>query len=301
MMLFEAMPLTLHSNKRKNPRYQEEVPQPKRNASQNQSVAKSGRSSQNLRLTKNLGESPREVTNGVCASPVISSVESTSQGRRKASLNAELALRLHYHDGASNVQSGAKLDSGMVKVSDVPVMNGGKKEQVVLEEVGVSKDTVVSSLQELTESNTLQQSAGEKLADGGPISRSLKRPTLMLSDLKKQSPKDKCSPNRTEDDSFRKSFYESGNYVRRMASLNASACVAAMIEPDKRARAQRNNSLNEEKSDDSGTSASTSPGDDFPSYAGCVQSSSVPQQPAPETLTFQMTSPNPSCSYHVTR
>lgn len=76
-------------------------------------------------------------------------------------------------------------------------------------------------------------------SNGDVVSRSSKQPSLVLEDLKKTKERKKSGYDRTLAESASSSLLY-GGYMRRMASLNASACVSALMEPEKRTRPHKN-------------------------------------------------------------
>lgn len=235
MMLFEAMPLTLHDNKRKNTHCHKEVPLPKKLAVEHQSTT-NGQSG----LTMNLSDSRRELIlpNGVHVSQIPPSSESLPIGRRKASLDAQLP---HYYDTSNAKERVFKCESNMVGqrsmryVADKDILVDKNETDRPVCDVSMFQDN-----QEVHKALKSPQKSG-KAINSGVISRSLKQPSLVLTHLKKNGDMGKCSPDKPVD-GFKRSFYETGGYIRRMASLNASACVAALIEPEKRSKSHKNGS-----------------------------------------------------------
>lgn len=261
MMLFEAMPLSLHSNKRKGHHSQEDLPLSKKFAAMDrQLVAKNGHR-QSLAVT---GSTDELDSRPMC--PQLPASVSVAARKRKAKLDAELALRLQCAEPAGTTAattsgstshqqplvsrevngltqgSGEHLNGGSVDVVGMPSesddSDGYSMEEEDCDEVW-GKSAAHKDQHRLAEK---PESDGKAVSGAGGASvitsRSMKQPSLVLTDLKKTgSSEDKSNspPTTVAANNKPKPLYEQvGGYMRRMASLNASACVSAMMEPEKK-------------------------------------------------------------------
>lgn len=203
MMLFETMPQTLHSNKRKNPHGHDEIPLAKRITLEHQAAMDRDTSDQTSSFV---------LSNGV----LVSQIRSPS-GKRKSRLSTKTdLLEASYENGVTK---------GSNQCVNENVSSGLKQDNIMLD----------ACLLEDSQDDIVQSKSPQKSSQ---ISLNMKQPSLILTDLKRTS-----SPERTKVENSKQNVFESGGYMRRMASLNASACVAALMEPEKKSKSLKANTL----------------------------------------------------------
>lgn len=202
-MLFETMPQTLHSNKRKNPHGHDEIPLAKRITLEHQAAMDRDTSDQTSSFV---------LSNGV----LVSQIRSPS-GKRKSRLSTKTdLLEATYENGVTK---------GSNQCVNENVSSGLKQDNIMLD----------ACLLEDSQDDIVQSKSPQKSSQ---ISLNMKQPSLILTDLKRTS-----SPERTKVENSKQNVFESGGYMRRMASLNASACVAALMEPEKKSKSLKANTL----------------------------------------------------------
>lgn len=166
-------------------------------------------------------------------------------GKRKASRDAEVALRLHYCDfGAVPLTKTSKsgryeyenghTSSANGSSGDLLCTTGGSHINTVTQQQQQQKDTIkcllrstedvdkVSPQRPAMSSKPLSEVKTENKV--GVACQSLKQPSLVLTDYKRNG----------RNNDLVGGVVSTGSYIRRMASLNASACVAALMEPEKK-------------------------------------------------------------------
>lgn len=228
-MLFEAMPLSLHSNKRKGQHIQEDLPVPKKLAVDSQVVARNGQSALLIDLSETGGGAGGlSLPNYLHQIPASSAAE-----RRKAMVDAKLA-----HSEPDNVHAAATCHPLSSHENGISSSVNGSVNIDILSESGESEESDDSSVYDMGGSHSGHKSTRNLESSQ---ERSMKQPSLVLKDVKRNSAeKGKASSDRIAIDSS-KPLYEYGGYMRRMASLNASACVTAMMEPEKKFRPHKPN------------------------------------------------------------
>lgn len=226
-MLFEAMPLSLRSDKRKSTCSHEDLPLSKKIALDSKPVTK-------YRQSKSGQMSFAEKT----SSPSLKQIPppSSSSGSHSRTVDLNLALRMCSDDDDGDVWSahglGVKLENG---VSNKHVSGNGRVTQShqVSKNRGDSDTVGYTSMESPAFRDELPGVSGyQTINSGDASSHSMKQSSLFL----KKSGENQQS---NQDEILAKSLYE-GGYMRRMASLNASACVTALMEPEKRTKPHKN-------------------------------------------------------------
>lgn len=235
-----AMPsTTLYGKKRKNRQEYEDLPPSKRSDLTSKSLYSKSQFATALRSSRG---KEMILSNGDHVSKV------PSESRRQASLNAKIALRLHYNEsGSAQKKPSNKQENGGVYRDQYA--NGNQYNSNPIKQISPLDTnsplpgntlTRISPLESEESDSILLSERRENKPNNGLVSRPVKKPALMLTDYKKEKTNpDKSVSNLSE--------FENGGYVRRLASLNASACVSAMMEPEKKVRAHKNVSNNDLK------------------------------------------------------
>ena len=181
--------------------------------------------------------------NGVHVTKISGEIlsDTSGLGKRKASRNAELALRRHYSEfgnvyldktksedqfyknGHSSTASTSSLLCTTGRFNNTVTQQQHEQQQNTFEYFLDTKD-VEKLPPRQTEGSSKPLSEGKIESKRTLACPSLKQPSLVLTDYKKNSRKCDVVGGVVSTD----------NYNRRMASLNESACVVAMIEPEKK-------------------------------------------------------------------
>lgn len=266
-MLFEAMALSLHSNKRKNLSHKD-LPIPKKFAMESQVLAKNGQSSLSMDLsdTDDLSYCLQQVPGtstadrfNTCQNPKLSYSVQRSESAHLKLLSKQATgggLNLNGNSCCVGLVSSESEESDDSSLYDEGCLSGHK----------------LDKMKSFSESQSC----------------SAKKPSLLLKDVKKGS----------DDKMVQKSkpVYDAGGYMRRMASLNASACVAAMMEPEKKYRPHKLSYKTGYRSPVKESRKSSSSSNDDPTYPGMTLISSSPhikrhiESPSPESLHALSTS-----------
>lgn len=225
MMLFESMPLTLHSNKRKGVHGHEGLPLPKKIALEHQQVPKyGGRSKVSQSSDWSVSVGKCAVSNSACVNQTGPSLsEEEALGRQKSTILAPKydteCVSSSTQQTMTGHQNGNSHDDGIINGSDnrMPTL-------LVLNEQRCELDSDVHNESQLT---SLCQSDN----NGADIVSS--PPSLST----KQKKTKKIGHDKALAEYGNKNMF--GGYMRRMASLNASACVAAMMEPEKKTKTHK--------------------------------------------------------------
>lgn len=223
MMLFESMPLTLHSNKRKGVHSHEGLPLPKKIALEHQSMPKYGRSKASQSSDWSISMGKCAVSNGACVNKTGPSLSEDVLGRRTS-----LDSKLECVSSTQQTMAGHQNGNGHDHHDDL--INGEDYRMPKLLALNEQRCELGSDTQsEIQLSSLLQNNNGGVMVS----SLSTKQPALKKT---KKSGHDKALAEYGNKNLF------AGGYMRRMASLNASACVAAMMEPDKKTRTHKSSS-----------------------------------------------------------
>lgn len=166
-------------------------------------------------------------------------------GKRKASRDAEVALHLLYrdlgnvaktkesdgqeytngHSSTANVSNGSVLYvTGKSNASNTDSLQHQDKTEPLLRSFSAKHIEKLSPRP--TSSDDPQPSPSEVNTESKkkPVYPSLKLPSLVIPNCKRNSKKGDVIRNTVS----------TGNYIRRVASLNASACVTALMEPERK-------------------------------------------------------------------
>ena len=229
-MLFEAMPLSLRSSdKRKNAHCHEDLPFSKKIALDHQMVGEYGQSRAGaMKFSTDpseeliLSESPSHHQIAASSREMIPS----------RNIDAKLALHLSSDESDGKVWSSTRHENGMSSKHMSGEDQISLRPSQMLTDEGREDDSI-----DVDEQGTSDSDAQGNSEIG---SHSMKQPSLILKDLKKNKEKQKVTQDRISADKYVvgspcKSVLE-GGYMRRMASLNASACVSALMEPEKKPR-----------------------------------------------------------------
>ena len=257
-----AMPATLHRNKRKRHDCNEEHSPSKRPTLEHQAVSKLNVTKDQLSMLNSSQDNKFILPNGVHVSNFRQTPDSL--GRRIASLNAEMALHLHFFDSGNVATSHQRV----TKKEDVKTeanshyTNGHQQKTTDLRFVPENGDEFMShsSPSEVVDIQENKSTSGNDVGKSGLISMG-REPTLVLTDYKRNGTDN--SPDSSQEESAN---LESGVYMRRMASLNASACVTALMEPEKRSNIHKN-SINSQLNTDQRSSSPVHSNDDLTSPA----------------------------------
>ena len=221
-MLFEAMPLSLRSDKRKGALCREDLPLSKKLALDRQPAAtKYGHS----RLMGFSSSAEKLVLPNLAHESV-----------KPDNVDIQLALNLSSDDEDGDLwtlkQTKARHENGIGK--NLPAVESAMDQTLVNNECNDRKDVL---LYNSPGGKVGSPSKGDFQRDnnGSRLSLSAKQPAIILDDhLKKSKERKKSGYDRRLAESASNSLI--GGYMRRMASLNASACVSAMMEPEKKGR-----------------------------------------------------------------
>ena len=219
MMLFESMPLTLHSNKRKGMHGHEGLPHPKKMALEHQSVPKYGRSkASQSNWSVSMGKS---VSNGASVNQTGPSLSEEALGRRKA-----LLAPTRHVSSAQEIITGHQNGNG----HDDDIISGDSNRMPKLLVLNERRCELSSDMHNEVQLTSLLQRNNNGSETVSQPSSSTKQPALKKT---KKIGHDKALAEYGNKNIFH------GGYMRRMASLNASACVAAMMEPEKKTKTQK--------------------------------------------------------------
>ena len=211
-MLFEAMPLSLHTNKRKGQHVDDNLPLQKRLAVEGKVAGKNGQPAFPVDLRETEEESPLPNYLGHIQTPEKQKavIPKSSSIVRSLPMDTATVVHLFSENGRDVNCSGNMLSE--------------------------SEDSDESSVCESDDSLDV----GSGMDPGSPPDKqsySMKQPSLILKDVKK-NPEDRSRAFSSKEklEISQPLLYETGGYMRRMASLNASARVSAMMEPEKKFR-----------------------------------------------------------------
>lgn len=211
-MLFEAMPLSLRSDKRKSALCREDLPLSKKLALDQQPAAKYGQS----RLMSFGSSAEKLVLPNLAHEPA-----------EPDSVDIQLALDL------SSDEDGDLWTPKQTRARENGV---GKNLHATDSGIGVNNERKDILLYRSPGGKVGSPSGTNFQSDnnGSRLSLSAKQPAIILDDLKKSKERKRSGYDKRLAESASNSLL--GGYMRRMASLNASACVAAMMEPEKKSR-----------------------------------------------------------------
>lgn len=243
-MLFEAMPLSLRSDKRKSAHSHEDLPLSKKVALDRRPVRKSKTGQLNF-----IGSAEKFTLSSGSDQAASRSIDEWALRRKNNSLDTKLALDVHSGDGEDVTNknlSRMKHENGLSKTDN---QHTSEDEEDLLGESDIDGSYTLDSEVPIL-SPTLSGPRSklgspsrtdifETNSNGDAISQSMKQPSLVLEHLKKTGERKKSGYDRTLAESASSSLLF-GGYMRRMASLNASACVTALMEPEKKNRPHKN-------------------------------------------------------------
>lgn len=231
-MLFVAMPLSLRSDKRKRSQCHD-GPLSKKIALHHQDVPKYRQTKTGLMSFTSSSGSGIDLSTSINEEAV--SMKKTSSD---AKISPQIGLCSDEDDGNvwSGNTTGAQQENGL---SNLRVSEDEELLVVDADESSHAHDSVTPFQSPKSKLGPCKRGDFQVSSNGDVIPHAVKQPSLVLEGLNKMGERKKSGYDRTLAESADSSLIF-GGYMRRMASLNASACVSALMEPEKRTRPNKN-------------------------------------------------------------